>query len=114
MQQLLHEKDELILQLKSENFDLRNIINHLPSNVYWKDQNGVYLGGNLNSAKLAGLTHPDEFTGKRLSELMDSDYAKEIEKQDREILLLGQEHYMEEICFDPTVIHLPDQKGPLT
>lgn len=43
---------------------LTNIINLLPGHVYWKDQYGVFKGCNIEQAKSAGFTSPEEMIGK--------------------------------------------------
>jgi PAS domain S-box-containing protein len=43
---------------------LRNVLEHVPSAIFWKDRNGVYLGCNENSARDCGLTSPADVVGK--------------------------------------------------
>ena len=44
---------------------LENIIAIMPSNVYWLDRQGVYLGCNDNEAKFIGLKSRQDIVGKR-------------------------------------------------
>ncbi len=43
---------------------LRLILDNIPLYICWKDRNSVYLGGNLNNARLAGFDSPEELVGK--------------------------------------------------
>ena len=47
------------------------VIAELPGNVYWKNKDRVYLGGNSRAAQVAGLSSRHEFAGKT-----DYDFAK--------------------------------------
>ncbi|MCB9465103.1 MAG: response regulator [Candidatus Eisenbacteria bacterium] len=42
---------------------LGRIMELIPYNVFWKDENSVFLGCNQAFAESAGLTHPDEIVG---------------------------------------------------
>ena len=71
--QVLQEiKKELIgSDLPSENPDeiqqmllfLKSIISNMPGNVYWKDTNSVYMGGNDNAAKVCGVCSRFKLSG---------------------------------------------------
>lgn len=39
------------------------VIDNIPQLIAWKDLDSVYLGGNKNFAKIAGLNHPTEIVG---------------------------------------------------
>lgn len=43
---------------------LQLVMNNIPSFIFWKDRNGVYLGCNMNFALSAGLKDPNEIIGK--------------------------------------------------
>lgn len=43
---------------------LQLVLDHIPSYVFWKDRQSIYLGCNENYAKTAGLDVPDEIIGK--------------------------------------------------
>lgn len=66
------KKDLEILSLWIQNYYkysfnysfLQQIITHLPSFVYWKNRDSVYLGCNDNFARAAGLEGPAEIVGK--------------------------------------------------
>lgn len=40
------------------------VLNSIPQSIFWKDENGVYLGCNMVFARAAGLGLPDEIVGK--------------------------------------------------
>ncbi len=67
---------ELIESLKEEIFQLKNIIRHIPGNLYWMDQQAVYQGCNNEVAHLFNLSHPDDIKDKNLKAL----YAMKAEK----------------------------------
>ena len=43
---------------------LQSVLDHIPQGVFWKDRNGVYLGGNNTFAVDAGLATRDRVPGK--------------------------------------------------
>ncbi len=59
METALRESEEL----------LRGVITHIPSGVFWKDRNSVYLGCNSQVARDWGLSNPQEIVGKTDHEL---------------------------------------------
>jgi PAS domain S-box-containing protein len=42
---------------------LQSVLDHIPQGVFWKDRDGVYLGGNKKFAVDAGLASPDQVPG---------------------------------------------------
>jgi PAS domain S-box-containing protein len=48
---------------------LKNIINHLPHFIFWKNARSEFLGCNQTFANMLGLNHPDEIIGKNDYEL---------------------------------------------
>jgi hypothetical protein len=48
---------------------LQSILDNIPQRVFWKDQNGCYMGCNQAFADDAGLTSPAEVVGKTDAEL---------------------------------------------
>ena len=42
----------------------REVLNSIPQSIFWKDENGVYLGCNVVFARAAGLGLPGEIVGK--------------------------------------------------
>jgi PAS domain S-box-containing protein len=76
--------------LRSEQM-LKLVIDHFPAVIFWKDRNLIYLGGNKESAKVAGFADTSEFLGK-------SDYdmpwgktqAEAYRADDRQVMEEGQ------------------------
>lgn len=69
-------KKETLLQL---------VLDNIPSYVFWKDRNSIYLGCNQNFADSAGLNTPDEIIGKSDYEMPwskeESDFFRQIDRQ---------------------------------
>ena len=51
-------------ELVQKEIFLQLVLDHIPSYVFWKDRQSIYLGCNENYAKTAGLNNPDEIVGK--------------------------------------------------
>ena len=68
MQSITHNPTKNNAQHIMEVF-LKNITHALPGFIFWKDQHSVYLGCNLNYAKLVGLRSCEEIIGKTDHEL---------------------------------------------
>jgi two-component system aerobic respiration control sensor histidine kinase ArcB len=83
---------------------LEDIIGLLPEHVYWKDRNGIILGGNDQQALDAGLKSRYELVGKGEYDLIKKDLSDEIKKQqatairkvDQEIMETGVARILEE------------------
>ncbi|MFT3741086.1 MAG: PAS domain-containing sensor histidine kinase [Gammaproteobacteria bacterium] len=66
-----------------------SIFQHIPSYLFWKDTDSIYLGCNEHYAKLLGLNHPNEIIGKTDSELgwlEEGDTAEKFRQGDRATL----------------------------
>lgn len=76
--------------IKKEEF-LQLVLNNIPSFVFWKDTASIYLGCNMNFAKSAGLTSPDDIVGKSDYDMPwsreESDFFRKI---DREVMDSGK------------------------
>ena len=70
---------------------VKEFINYLPGNVYWKDKSGVYLGCNEQQALTLSLDSPEGIVGKTVYDLVPQDMAKIIEQNDIEIMQHGHE-----------------------
>jgi transcriptional regulator with PAS, ATPase and Fis domain len=86
--------------LEEENNFLKQIISHIPGNVYWKNKKGVYLGCNKNSAVLAGLKSEADIVGKTLYDFADGEVAKKIDKTDQKIMKGKKEVVVEDEWID--------------
>lgn len=74
-----------------------------PGNIYCIDIEGRYQACNETAAKLLNLNSPDEIIGKTLVELVDEkfhDLAEKVMKEDKGIMLAGDEVVFEEEGFD--------------
>ncbi len=70
---------------------LKLVIETIPTFVFWKDRNSVYLGSNQNFARLVGLAGPDDVIGKNDFELpYYSEQIEEFRANDRRIMEEGQ------------------------
>lgn len=92
--------EEIVRQKDAEIFRLKEIINNLPGDIYWKDKNGVYLGINssgIGSLKKMGFTLSlDDILGKTDFELYDKETAGNFRENDLEIMKTGKETLKEE------------------
>jgi len=97
---LLIQNMNLISALSSENDTLRNIIELLPGNVYWKNKHGKFLGCNKNIAKIAGLQSSDDIIGKDALEIFGETFSLSSQQNDEAVIASQQEHNYEEIGLD--------------
>lgn len=95
--------------------DLASIIAAMPGHVYWKDQNGVYLGCNDQQAKKVGLSKGTDVIGKTDYDLCWREQADIIRKNDIQIMNSGQAQSLEESAqlADGTFITALTHKVPL-
>ncbi|MFZ2314546.1 MAG: ATP-binding protein [Gammaproteobacteria bacterium] len=82
---------------KNDEISLRDILTLMPGNVFWKDNNGKYLGVNNNIAKILNLSSPDDIIGKTNSDIMEPKYAIGLDKLDQECMLASEGRFIEEI-----------------
>src|SRR3990167_8634394 len=70
--------------------------------VFWKDRNGIYLGGNQNQARAFGFNLPAEFIGKTIFDILsDRKAAKVIDNTDNEVMRSGSACIIEETISTP-------------
>jgi len=64
---------------------LQLVLDNIPSFVFWKDRNSIYLGCNKKFADSAGLKSPDEIIGKSDYDLPwskeESDFYRKVDKE---------------------------------
>lgn len=87
---------EKIAQLETENALLRNIIENLPGNVFWKDKNGKFLGCNLNVARLLNLASTQAIIGKTHFDLLKAEIAAVLDDVDQTVVRTAQGILVEE------------------
>ncbi len=77
---------------------LENIVAHLPGHVYWKDENGVYLGANDRQAINLGLKSRDEIVGKTDFDLTENQViAQAFRDNDLQAMQCGEAITAEEV-----------------
>lgn len=62
-QELEQRVEERTEALQRSQKMLWSVINNIPQFIAWKDRDSVFLGGNENFAKVAGLNHPNQLPG---------------------------------------------------
>jgi two-component system, cell cycle sensor histidine kinase and response regulator CckA len=69
---------------------LQIVLDSIPSAVFWKDRNSVYLGGNRTWLKLVGLTSSKEVVGKTDHDLpWEKEQADLFRESDRRVMESG-------------------------
>jgi PAS domain S-box-containing protein len=95
-----------IICLKSQNFQLRHIIDNLPATIYWKNKQGAYLGFNKAGAEsLRKFNLPYEeknVLGKTDYEVFPTEMANIFRKNDLEIMQKNSEITREEAALLPS------------
>ncbi|MCD8524888.1 MAG: PAS domain-containing protein, partial [Gammaproteobacteria bacterium] len=80
----------LVHNLKKEVFQLREIIDNVPGDVYWKDTTGVWLGINARGSeslkKMGFPSDPKDVVGKTDAELFGEETARHFKENDRIIM----------------------------
>lgn len=84
---------------KSEKY-LEQIIMAMPGHVYWKDQEGYYLGCNKEFADSLNLSSCEDILGKTDFDFLNYQTAKAIAENDNIVLLKQQEVVFEEEGVD--------------
>lgn len=86
-----------------EIYRLRNVIENLPGSIYWKDQNGVYLGINHYSLEKMRSVNLDwkDIAGKTDYDLFSKEIADAYRQNDLEVMATGVESSKEEIVTLP-------------
>jgi two-component system aerobic respiration control sensor histidine kinase ArcB len=99
LKKILTEKEEEIFRLKS-------IIDNVPGDVYWKNQEGIYTGINVTgseSLRKMGFTwKPSDIIGKTDYDLYDKKTADTFRKNDLQIMKTGIESSKEEEAVLPS------------
>lgn len=121
----MNKKQELVKQLKqeleqykSEVYRLRNIIEHLPGSIYWKNKDGIYLDINRSNAEnlrnMGFSWQEQDIIGKTDHELFPKEIADQFKNHDLHVMESGQTSTHEEILplKDKTIIQL-STKTPL-
>ncbi len=99
------EKDSLVEKKKQAEITLEKIISLLPGHVYWKNENGTFLGCNEAQAKFLGLNSPNEFVGKNDYDMYPKEDAAKVVSLDKQIMETGKAYIAEE------TVRIDNQKG---
>ncbi len=89
-----------VKHLEQEVDYLRQIIEHIPTHVYWKNKKGLYQGCNKAQAKTLGLTSSDDIVGKTVLQLLGPAIGMHHEKIDKIIMQDEKEERVEETSYD--------------
>jgi len=76
---------------------LKDLVDHLPTHVYWLNKHMVFLGCNKAQAKTVGLSSPQEIAGKTLYDFLSKKNADAVIKNNKLVLKLKQTLIFEEI-----------------
>ncbi|MFJ1267651.1 response regulator [Legionella lytica] len=90
-----------ISQLDAESFQLKNLIDNLPGDIYWKDKNGIWSGVNKRGAQslnqMGFITDRADVIGKSDYQLFSKETADEYRKNDLEVMANKVEITREEV-----------------
>ena len=102
---------------------LQNVLDSVPTRIFWKDLDGRYLGCNRLFANDAGLDYVDDIIGKLDSELVWAGQAERFRADDQKVIESGQPRlYYEEpqkrpngknIWVETSKIPLTDNNGSI-
>ena len=77
-------------QVEEERFLLRQLIDHVPLQIYFKDLESKFTMANQRMAEWLGLTHGSQLTGKHDRDFFDLDHWKPAEDDEKRIMLSGE------------------------
>jgi len=63
---------------------LRVVINNIPQHIFWSDVNSIFVGCNMNFAKIMGLEKPENVIGKTYYDIIDKPHADLFMESDKE------------------------------
>ncbi|APC90999.1 MULTISPECIES: PAS domain-containing protein [Francisella] len=116
--QLKHEMQKLRSEnssLRNEKYELKQIINSIDANIYWKDTDGKMLGMNHSCLKFLGLSDMSEAIGKSSIELsVIKNTGLDIHKNDLKVIENDKTSIFEEkVLFKEKEQTFLSQKSPL-
>lgn len=77
-------------QVEDERFLLRQLLDHIPVHVYFKDLSSNFVMANKGMAEWMGLTDGSQLTGKHDRDFFDEDHWKPAEKDEHQIIASDQ------------------------
>ncbi len=69
---------------------LQNVLSNIPQGVFWKDREGVFLGGSQRLADALGVTSPDDVIGRTDFDFMSRDQAEWYRSCDIDVMETGE------------------------
>ena len=96
------ESKKLAGSVAASAFDINEIIDLLPGNVYWMDSKGVFLGCNQRLLSDIGLDSIEQYSGKTYKDLYHGDYIHKIEEVDRYVIQSNEIVTLEEEAKAPS------------
>jgi sigma-B regulation protein RsbU (phosphoserine phosphatase) len=73
-------------QVEDERFLLRQLIDHIPIQIYFKDLESRFVLGNQGMAEWADLENPDQLIGKHDRDLFDEEHWREADADEKKII----------------------------
>jgi sigma-B regulation protein RsbU (phosphoserine phosphatase) len=77
-------------RLEDERFLLRQLIDHIPVQIYFKDLQSRFVMANQGMAEWMGFSETSEVIGKHDSDFFDEDHWKPAEEDEHRIIATGQ------------------------
>ena len=103
-EQIIHDLKNEVAQLRSENYQLKDLVDNLPGDIYWKDKNGIWAGMNkrcILSLKQMGViannTTTADIIGKTDYQIFSKRTAHGYRKNDLEVMKREMELSIQEI-----------------
>jgi len=85
-------------KLQSNKTYYENILALMPGHVYWMNRDNAFLGCNNLQAQHAGLSSRHEIIGKRNSDMMWKNQAKELDDMNSKVMETGENVTVEEFA----------------
>lgn len=76
-------------QVEEERFLLRQLIDHIPVQVYFKDKQSRFVLANQGMAEWMGLEHPDQLLGKHDRDFFKDEHSGEAQEDENQIMASG-------------------------
>ena len=91
-QAIVHDIDKrkkLDMKLQTEQFLMRNLMNNVPDQVYFKDKNSCFIRVNKNVATRFGFSNPNEIIGKSDFDFFTREHAEKAYRLEQTIITTG-------------------------
>jgi sigma-B regulation protein RsbU (phosphoserine phosphatase) len=86
----ISRRKEAEAQVEDERFLLRQLIDHIPVHIYFKDLSSRFVMANKGMAEWMGLSEGSELVGKHDRDFFDEDHSKPAEADERRIIETGK------------------------